>query len=118
MSKKTMEGIKMGKFKECLLRNGDQIRETRAQSIIEGAELSYRRTLEDMRGKLKEMERKRIDMLDMSPDNVDSLVIAKDFNAQNFVQKDLDLTLSIVNLQLVLKEAEARYELLFGGENG
>ena len=55
-------------------------------------------------------------MLDMSPDNVLSLKLASDFDAQAYVDKDIELGVNIHNLEKKLEIARKQYEVLFGDE--
>jgi hypothetical protein len=52
-------------------------------------------------------------MLDLSPSTADSLVLATDFDAKTFVDKDIDIGVQIRNLEIKLEIAEARYKHLF-----
>ena len=62
---------------------------------------------------IKKKKRDRENMLDMSPENAMSLMVASDFNATLFVQKDLELGVAIRNLEIKLEIATARYNELF-----
>jgi hypothetical protein len=103
-----------GAFVESLQRNNKKIREDRAQSIAEDAETIYRREIEDLRLIMKRKIRERENMLDMSPENSTSLIVASDFDAKAFVQKEIELGVEIRNLKIKLEIAEERYEYLFG----
>ena len=103
-----------GAFMTTLTRNNKKIREDRAISISEDAELIYKRKVEDLETQIKRKKRDRDGMLDLSPTSADSLVLASDFNAENFVAKDLALGIEIRNLEIALEIAKARYEYLFG----
>ena len=102
-----------GAFMSTLTRNNKKIREDRAISIAEDAELIYKRKVEDLETQIKRKKRDRDGMLDLSPTTADSLVLASDFNAEIFVAKDLALGLEIRNLEIALEIARARYEYLF-----
>ena len=69
-----------GAFAESLQRNNKKIREDRAIAITEDAQLIYKREVEDMEIQIKQIKRERDQMLDLSPTNADSLVLATDFN--------------------------------------
>jgi hypothetical protein len=102
-----------GAFVESLKRNNAKIREDRAIAITEEAEMKYKRKVEDLQMKLKQMKRERDNMLDLSPTNADSLVLATDFDGEQFVAKDLKLGVDIRNLEIQLDVAEKRYAILF-----
>ena len=112
-----MSDVEMtGAFIASLKRNNKQIRDDRAQSISEDAQLMYKRRVEDLENKIKKMRREQENMLDMSPTNAQSLVLASDFNAADYIQKDLDLSLKIRNDEILLELAKKRYEYLFGSK--
>lgn len=108
----TLEGLE-GRFVESLKRNNKKIKEDRAVSIAEDAEMLYKRTVEDLELKIKKVKRDREAMLDLSPTNADSLVLASDFNSGQFVEKDLEIGLNLRNLEIKLEIAKARYKYLF-----
>lgn len=107
-----LDGMK-GAFVESLKRNNRKIKEDRAIAIAEDAQLLFKREIEDLTLEIKKMKRERDSMLDLSPSNADSLVLASDFNSKEFVRKDLDLGLKIRNSEIRLEIAEARYKYLF-----
>lgn len=111
-----MEEQKQGAFIQSLKRNNKQIREDRATSIAEDTELLFKRRIEDLEVTIRKMERDRENMLDLSPTNAQSLVLASDFNANGFVEKDVELGIKIRNKKIELEIAQARYNYLFKGE--
>ena len=102
-------------FQESLYRNNAKIRKDRADSIIEDAQLLYKREIEDLDVEMKRMTREQENMLDLSPTSGLSLVLATDFDAKEYVGKDLDLGVRIRNLDIKLDIARKRYAYLFGG---
>ncbi len=113
MEKSIMEGS--GAFISSLKRNNKQIRDDRAVAIAEDTELLYKRRIEDLVVTIKKMEREQENMLDLSPTNSLSLVLASDFNAGEYVEKDVDLGVKIRNERIKLEIAQKRYHYLFGG---
>ena len=105
-----------GAFISSLKRNNRQIREDRAQAIAEDAQLIYKRTIEDLEMEIKKTKRDRENMLDLSPTDAQSLVLASDFKSMEFTQKDIDLGVKIRNSEITLEIAKKRYAYLFGGE--
>ena len=103
-----------GAFIVSLKRNNSKIRADRAQAIGEDAQLVYKRSIEDLEMSIKKMKRDQENMLDMSPTSADSLVLASDFNAQNFTAKDIELGVKIRNVEITLEIAKKRYIYLFG----
>lgn len=104
-----------GAFVESLKRSNRKIKEDRAIAIAEGAELLYRREIEDLKIQIRDLVRDRESMLDLSPTTADSLVLASDFDAKAFVNKDITSTLKLRDLYIKLEVAEARYNKLFKG---
>ncbi|MCK9430022.1 MAG: hypothetical protein M0R17_08465 [Candidatus Omnitrophica bacterium] len=102
-----------GAFVGSLIRNNKKIREDRAIAIAEAAQMLYKREVEDTELKIKQLKREREAMLDLSPTTADSLVLASDFDAKKFVEKDIQLGVSIRNLEITLEIAKTRYIHLF-----
>jgi len=102
-----------GAFVASLVRNNKKIREDRAIAIAESAEMIYKREVEDLTVQIKQLRRERDAMLDLSPENAQSLVLASDFDAKEFVAKDIDLGIKIRNLEIKLEIASTRYKQLF-----
>lgn len=105
-----------GAFFDSLIRNNRQIREDRAATIFEDAQLIYRREIEDLALQIKKLKRERENMLDLSPTHADSLVLASDFNAKDYVKKDLDISVALRNLEIKYELAQQRYNYLFKQE--
>lgn len=105
-----------GAFISSLVRNNRKIREDRAVAIQEAAALVYKREVEDTEIKIKQLRREREAMLDLSPENSMSLVLASDFDEKAFVEKDLNIGIQLRNLEIKLEIAKARYNYLFSGE--
>jgi hypothetical protein len=105
-----------GAFFESLKRNNRQIRQDRAETIAEDAEMTYKRTIEDMEMEIKRKKRDQEAMLDMSPENTTTLKLASDFDAKAYVEKDIELGTDIYNLEKMLVVARERYHYLFGGK--
>lgn len=108
-----MEDELKPRFIESLQRNNDQIREDRARTIGEDSELIYRRRVEDIELKIKRLEREQEGLIDISPLDRNSLTFV-DFNPEAFVQKDMELSLTIRNLNIQLEVTQKRFEYLFG----
>lgn len=108
----SLENMK-GAFVGSLVRNNKKIREDRAIAIAESAQMIYKREVEDTELRIKQLKREREAMLDLSPTTADSLVLASDFDAKKFVEKDIQLGVSIRNLEITLEIASKRYKHLF-----
>ena len=103
-----------GAFISSLKRNNKQIRADRAEAIGEEAQITYKRTIEDLEISIKRMLRQRENMLDLSPDNALSLIVADKFDARMFTDKDIQLGVEIRNAEIKLEIARKQYEYLFG----
>ena len=102
-----------GEFVDKLLRNNKKIRNDRAIAIAEAAQMKYKRKVEDLQQDLKEMRRERDNMLDLSPTTADSLTLASDFKADDFVAQDIALGVKIREKEIMLEIAQSRYSRLF-----
>ena len=111
MSEETTQGA----FLESLVRNNKKIRQDRAEAIGEDAQIRYKREVEDLEIKIRQLNRERESMLDMSPENAMSLVLASDFDSKAFVEKDIAMGVEMRNLQIKLEIASERFAHLFGG---
>lgn len=104
-----------GAFYESLKRNNAKIRQDRAVSIAEDAQLMYKRSIEDLEHEIRKMKRELDNMLDLSPSNTQSLILASDFDPQAYVTKDIEISVKIHNLEKKFEIANQRYQYLFGG---
>lgn len=102
-----------GTFVDSLRRNNKQIRDDRALAIAEDAELIFKREVEDITTALRQAKRDRDGMLDLSGTSTTTIISQADFNAKEFVAKDLELGLKIRNLEIKLEIARNRYNELF-----
>ena len=108
---------KQGAFVESLMRNNKQIKADRATSISKTAKVMYKRKVEDLILEIDQMEEDRRNLLDLSPTNALTLVVASDFKASEFAEKDFQLSVAIRNAKIKLAIWQTRYNFLFeGGE--
>ena len=105
-----------GAFVASLKRTNKQIKDDRAVAISEDAQMTMRRTVEDLEMDLKRLHRDRENMLDMSPENTHSLILGKNFDAAGFVARELEIGLQIRETEIKLEIVGGRYNYLFGGE--
>lgn len=112
------EDVLTGAFIDSLQRNNKDIKRDRAEAIAEDAQLVYKREIEDLEISIKRMKREQDNMLDLSPTDARSLVLASDFESKEFVAKDLELGVKIRNTEIKLEIARKRYAHLFGGQEG
>jgi hypothetical protein len=109
------EEVLKGAFAASLKRNNKQIRDDRAQAISEDTELIYKRQIEDLEQAIKGMKREQENMLDLSPTDATSLVLASDFDSSAYVNKDVELGVRLRNTEIRLEIAKKRFVHLFGG---
>jgi UDP-3-O-acyl-N-acetylglucosamine deacetylase len=105
----------VGAFASSLKRNNSKIRSDRAEAISEDTELVYKRTIEDTRLRIKKWIRERDNMLDLSPTDATSLILASDFDESVFVGSDVKYSVNIRNEEIKLDIIQTRYKHLFGG---
>ena len=103
-----------GAFAASLKRNNRQIRDDRAQAIVEDTMLLFKRKIEDIQLGITRIKRERDNMLDLSPTNAQSLMLASDFDAEGYVKKEEDLAIKIRNEEIKLEKMKERYDFLFG----
>ena len=109
----------VGAFISSLKRNNKKIRDDRALAISEDTAMLYKRTVEDIEVEIKQMTREQENMLDLSPTDAHSLVLASDFDSKEYVDKDVALGVKIRNAKIKLEIAQKRLAYLFGGvKNG
>jgi hypothetical protein len=107
---------KKNTFKEDLMRNFKQLKESRAESVAEEVEIMYRRKIEDLCHLIRNYDRDRENIiLDLSPVNaLSGAVVPSDFSAEGFMMKDLEIGRNkrdaLINLQIMVQ----RYTELFG----
>lgn len=105
-----------GTFKSDLLRTFKELKESRAEGVAEDVETVYRRKIEDLCRKIRDYDRNRENIiLELSPSSAFSNKVApSDFNAAEFLAKDMEIGLSkrdaVIRLEIVIE----RYETLFG----
>jgi hypothetical protein len=102
-----------GKFYENLRRSFRQIKSDRALSIAEEAEMVYKRRVEDLERRIKTTRRNRINALDLSPATTTQVTFATNFDANKFVQEDIDYGIELRNLEIQLEIARESYKNLF-----
>lgn len=114
-----MDTPKTNTFKEALMRNFKQLKESRAESVAEELEIMYRRKIEDLCHLIRNYDRDRENIiLDLSPVNaMSAAVVPSDFRAEDFMLKDLEIGRNkrdaLINLQIMVQ----RYAELFGELN-
>ena len=113
-SEETKPTEEQGAFFVSLKRNNKQIRDDRATAIAEDTQLVYKREIEDLELSIKKMKREQENMLDLSPTNAMSLVLASDFDSGAYTKKDVELGVKIRNAEITLEIATRRYNYLFG----
>ena len=102
-------------FLRMLQRSRKEIVGDRAVAIFEETEMMYTRTIQDLKVKVKNLHRKRQNLMDVAPKDRHSLVpTAGDFDAKAFIEEDIELGQEIKETKEVLEILEERYQALFG----
>lgn len=111
-----MDPEKKGLFYTFLKRNNKQIRDDRATTIGEEAEVIFKRAIEDLDLEINRKKRELESMLDLSPDSALSLIVAEKFDATEFVRRQSDILVYIRNLEIKHELLTKQYQKLFLGE--
>ena len=104
--------LRKTRFGRMLTRNNKELRDGRALDILEGIELQYKRSIENMEMELKVKRRNREQSLDLSPTKTFQLSMDVQ-DAAAFVQKDIELGVEIKQLELKLDVAQRQYADIF-----
>jgi hypothetical protein len=96
-----------------LSRNTSQIKNDRAIEIAELAEIECKRKVEDLERELKQLERRKKSLTDLSPDNTFSIMKVKDFDPVEFIAKYNQIGLEIREATIKLEVARNTYKELF-----
>lgn len=108
-----------GQFETILKQSFKQIRDSRAQALIEDTEIVYKRNIEDRVMKIKQMDRSAENiLLDLCPTSTVSTTLPSDYNPQEFMAKDQELAMNKRNEIIRLVVAIQRYNILFGEYSG
>lgn len=105
-----------GELGAAIARSPQQVRDARAAQIVEASRLNYRRRLEDKVMEIKSMEAQRSAHMDLSPDNSQCLLSAKNFNENAFVSTRTSTAIAIKALKEDLAVLTEDYSRLFGVE--
>lgn len=103
----------MKKFELVLSRKGDDILAQRAGAITKLAEMAQEALVNNLEKEKIEIEMKKQEMLDMSPDNRYSLTVGENFKATDWTQEYQRLSLQLINLEIELKVAKETSADLF-----
>jgi len=109
----TANGIK-GALGASLARNGSKIRADRAGQIADDARIEFRRKIEDLDRDIRRLRREKESLLDMSPDNEFSIISAKKFDVDEFINQTVSIKKNIHNKQILFDLLVEEYEFLFG----
>lgn len=107
-----------GEFGASINRSTTKIRKDRGIAMAEDTEMQYRMAVQTLRTKLKRALRTQANMLDFGGDSVLKIINPNEYDAQDFVDKDMELGIEIKKIEDQLQIAEARYTKLFGAALG
>ena len=116
MSEGTQEvqETKGGFLNESLSRSNREIRQERGDAIAEDLQIIYKRNVEDIEMKLTRLVREQKNAFDFSPTNSQSLVMAKELDSMEILEKDIAMSIQERELKIKLNVAKQRYNFLFG----
>lgn len=103
-----------GLLYQSLSRTNKQIKQERGDAIVEDLEMAYGRKIEDLIRDIKRLQRDQTNMFDFSPTNSQSLMMGKDVDAQDILDKDLIKLIDIREKTIKLNLLKDRYFELFG----
>ncbi len=103
----------MKKFVSILNRNGDSVIKDRAESVAKLAEMAQTALINKLEKQKIELEMKKKELLDMSPDNRYSLKPGANFMADNWVNDYHSVSIQLINIEIELKVAKQTAEELF-----
>lgn len=106
----------MNKFEQMLSRSGDRVLKDRAESVSKLATMAQTRLVQKLEEKSIELDMKKQELIDLSPDNRQTLKLGRDFNPEQWVEKYQSVSLDIVNNEVELKTAVATMYDLFTEE--
>lgn len=113
-TEQTQTPVFQGSLGNAIARSSREVRDARATQIIESVRLAYRRRIEDKIMEIKSAENLRASHLDLSPDNSQCLISARNFNHEAFVAIRVGTALTVTKAQEELKVMLADYEELLG----
>jgi hypothetical protein len=103
-------------FKDKLKRSYKQLKDDRAEAVVEELETAWKRKVEDLCHDIKKIDRDRNNLIDdLSPDvTFKTNVVPSDFDGLQFMNKDIELGMKRRNALIVLRVTLSRYEDMFG----
>jgi hypothetical protein len=104
-----------GLFRSNLYRNNKQIRDDRGNVIVRGAEMAYKRFIEDLEMEIEQRKLEQSKLTDINPSSKNSLDFST-FNASSFAADDAKLCKEIYMNEKLLEIYKERYNALFVAE--
>jgi len=103
-------------FIDKLKRSYKQLKDDRAEAVVEELETSWKRRVEDLCHEIKKIDRDRNNLIDdLSPDvSFKTNVVPSDFDGNKFMEKDIELGIKRRNTIIKLEVTLSRYEDMFG----
>ena len=106
----------MKKFELVLSRDGDKVMKERASSVTKLAEMAQSALINKLEKRKIELEMKKAELLDMSPDNRYSLRPGENFAADSWVNDYQRVGIELINNEIELKVAQTTTDELFTDE--
>lgn len=111
-----MAKLKKNQFQSDLMRNYKQLRDSKAQAVVTNCEKVYRRKIEDLVERCRQVEMDRQDIInELVPSGLGQTnVVPSDFSAESLYQKDIEMGKVERRAKIELEVACDRYQKLFG----
>ena len=113
MSEEEVIDVK-GALHASLERSNKEIRQERGDAIAEDLQIIYKRNVEDIEMAITRATRDQANAFDFSPTNSQSLVMAKEIQSVEILDRDMGTSLAIRELEIKYEIAKKRYNHLFG----
>ena len=110
MSDKT---VQKGLFYETLNGSNAQILRDRSEDIIMDTHQDYNTAFNILERDLRNAKADRKPHMDLSPVSKDVLTFTTNFKSQSWVQKDIELSMKIMNFEMKLEVLRKRIEELY-----
>lgn len=106
----------VGALQSALSRTGKDVTKSRAATISMQAKTYYGRKIQDIKLAIDQANVDKEAMLDMSPNNKNSIIVVSSFDAPKFAETYSGISLNIRNLNIQMEEYLKDYKFLFGEE--
>ena len=103
----------MSKFSEILSATGSALLKRRAENVTTTVRESFEDKKRDLEKKQRLLKNQITDLEDLSVKSTEALVVGKNLNAQEWIEKRLDIALELRDINIELDELEKLYNEYF-----